>query len=209
MRSIRPATFETNSSSCHCLVICPLNDWDRFTSGDLFARCAWYKSESIERLIGIDEVYSLAEKQFHEEYSPFQSETKPTFELVRWIYSSFSEDMLDPDEPRPIYDELPFRKPDDCWWQEHAPDSLKEFVAEHPDTLEELLNWMTLTETPFSYEMIRILSNGFKRSYDEYESIAPYEETDPRKMDLWGFNYLLGPDYPEPPVMKCRAIWYA
>lgn len=195
--------FETNSSSCHCLVICSLNEWNRFTNGDLFARCAYYKGEDVDPLINIDDVYALLQ----EDITKYWAEPRPTLELVRWIYSGFSTDMLKP-ETGPLFEDLSFRDSDDIWWTENAPDELKAFISEHPDTLGDLLDWVALIETPYSYEMLRSLSYNFTREVDEYGSVAPYEETDPKKMNQWGINYLFGPDYPEPPAMKCRAIWY-
>ena len=32
--------FETNSSSCHCMVICSKADWEKFGHAELFAVCA-------------------------------------------------------------------------------------------------------------------------------------------------------------------------
>ena len=203
MRSVRQGVFETNSSSCHCLVICSLTEWNRFTNGDLFARCSYYKGENVDRLVNMDEVYALLQ----EDITKYWAEPRPTLELVRWIYSGFSTGMLKP-ESGPLFDDLSFRDSDDSWWAENAPDELKEFISEHPGTLGDLLDWVALIETPYSYEMLRVLSYNFTREVDEYESVAPYEETDPKKMNQWGVNYLLGPDYPEPPAMKCRAIWY-
>ena len=204
MKTIRPAVFETNSSSSHCLVMCSLADWPRFVNGELFAECAYYHSDSINPLIDIGEVYSRMQKA----YTEYWSETKPTVELVKWVYSLFSKDMLNPDsEPRT--EGLIFRDSHDKWWGANVPDELKAFVTDHPDTLGDLLDWVQLMETPFSYEMIRVLSNDFTMKCDDYNSIAPYEETDAKKMNQWGIYYLCGPDYPDPPVMKCRAIWYS
>jgi hypothetical protein len=116
--------------------------------------------------------------------------------------------MLKPDS-EPQTEGLIFRDSYDKWWGANAPDELKAFVTDHPDTLGDLLDWVQLMETPFSYELIRVLSNDFTMKYDDYDSIAPYEETDAKKMNQWGIYYLCGPDYPDPPVMKCRAIWYS
>lgn len=193
--------FETNSSSCHCMVICSKADWGKFVHAELFAVCAENKGSYPQPLIDIDGVYALMELEIKKEYSLFWSEVKPTIELVKWIYTAFSIDMINPGTD-PSYDEMEFRPATDNWWVENAPDGLKEFISENVYTLGELLDWVALTYTPYSYEMIRVLSKNFTMEYDEYPSIQPHEASE-SDLTIWGPEYL-GTD-----AIICRAIWYA
>ena len=204
MRSVRPGMFETNSSSCHCLVICTQDEWQKFIAGELFAECAENKGSYPEKLITIDAVYKLIETNFAHEYGCFwQDTTMPPVELVEWVYKAFSKEMLLQDED-PAYDGMNFRDSSDPWWMEHLPESLKPFVEEHPLVLDGLTEWIKLEQTPFSYEMIRLRSHDFTVEYDDYESIPPHIVDDARK---WKFC-MFGIDVPLP-VVECRAIWYA
>lgn len=202
MKSIRPAIFETNSSSCHCMIICSKADWELFVAGKLFAQGATYKGAQPDPLIDINGVYELILKEIYKPYSCFWSDTKPTLELVNWIYSSFSMDMLAYDSD-PTTSEMEFKDSTDGWWAEHAPDNLKEFISEHPDTLGDLLDWISFEHTPFSYEMIRVRSADFTGIFDDIPSVPPMEENDRTELCIWGFDYL------STPAMRCRAVWYS
>ncbi len=202
MRSIRPATFETNSSSNHCLVICSQEEWEKFMHATLFVEMAEYKGGCEHALITLDRICEQIKQSFTEDNIRFHLERQiPPCELVEWIYAGFTKDMLDPGE-EPRYGGLVFRKPYDPWWMEHIPDNLKGYIAEHPDALDDLTDWVALTETPFSYEMIRVLSDNFTMEYDEYNSIPPHLVEDIRHFCIWGVDVPL-------PAIECRAIWYA
>jgi hypothetical protein len=79
---------------------------------------------------------------------------------------------------------------------------LKDYISEHPDALDDLTDWVALPETPFSYEMIRVLSDNFTMEYDDYNSIPPHLVEDIRHFCVWGVDTPL-------PAVECRAIWYA
>lgn len=203
MRSVRPGMFETNSSSCHCLVICTQEEWQKFIAGELFASGAEYKGSCREELISIDAIYRLVEANFNEDFGFFwQDKTMPPFELVEWVYKAFSEEMLIPGD-NPAYDGMNLRNSSDPWWMEHLPESLKPFIEEHPKVLDGLTDWIELEHTPFSYEMIRLRSHDFTMEYDEYESVPPHVVDDARKLCV-----CCSIDVPLP-VVECRAIWYA
>lgn len=202
MRSIRPATFETNSSSCHCLVICSQEEWEKFIQASLFVEMAEYKGGREHALVTLDRICEQIKQSFTEDNIRFHLEKQiPPRELVEWIYAGFTKDMLDPGE-EPRYGGLVFRQPSDPWWMEHIPDSLKGYISERPDALDDLTDWVALTETPFSYEMMRVLSNNFMMTYDDYNSFPPHLVDDIRHFCV------LGVDVPLPAV-ECRAIWYA
>ena len=202
MRSIRPAAFETNSSSNHCLVICSQEDWEKFMHAALFVEMGEYKGDCRHALITVDRICEQIKQSFAEDNIRFHSERQiPPHELVEWIYAEFTRDMLDPEED-PRYGGLVFRRPCDPWWMEHIPDSLKDYISEHPDALDDLTDWVALTETPFSYEMIRVLSDNFTMEYDYYNSIPPHLVEDIRHFCIWAGDLPL-------PAVECRAIWYA
>ena len=54
--------FETNSSSCHCMVICSKADWEKFVHAELFAVCAENKGSYPQPLIDIDGVITFRQK---------------------------------------------------------------------------------------------------------------------------------------------------
>ena len=60
--------FETNSSSCHCMVICSKADWEKFGHAELFAVCAENKGSYPHPLIDINGVYALMELETKKEY---------------------------------------------------------------------------------------------------------------------------------------------
>lgn len=158
-------TFETNSSSNHCLVICSQEDWEKFTHAALFVEAGEYKGDCRHTLIPVDRICEQIKQSFTEDNIRFHLEKQiPPRELVEWIYAGFTKDMLDPGE-EPRYGGLVFRQPSDPWWMEHIPDNLKDYISEHPDALDDLTDWVALTETPFSYEMIRVLSDNFAMEY--------------------------------------------
>lgn len=194
--------FETNSSSCHCLVICSQEEWKKFIHAVLFVEMAEYKGDCRHALITVDGICEQIKQSFTEDNTRFHSERQiPPRELVEWIYAGFARDMLDPEED-PRYGGLVFRRSCDPWWVEHIPDNLKDYMSEHPDALDDLTDWVALTETPFSYEMIRVLSDNFTMEYDDYSSIPPHLVEDIRHFCIWAGDLPL-------PAVECRAIWYA
>ena len=48
MRTVRQSTFETNSSSCHCLQIMYAQDWNNFKNGELFIKKDEFELEEHE-----------------------------------------------------------------------------------------------------------------------------------------------------------------
>lgn len=201
MRSIRTTTFETNSSSTHCLVICSQEEWENFIHAALFVEMADYKGGREHTLITLDRICEQIKQRFTESNIRYHLERQiPPRELVEWIYSEFTKDMLDPENDQ-CDGGLLFRQSDDPWWMEHIPDNLKDYISEHPDALDDLTDWVELTETPFSYEMIRVLSDNFTRTYDDYNSIPPHLVEDIRHFCIWAVDIPL-------PAVECRSIWY-
>lgn len=92
MRSIRPVMFETNSSSCHCLVICSKADWEKFIHAALFVEMGEYKGNCRHALITVDGICERIKQSVAEDNIRFHLERQlPPHELVEWIYAEFTK----------------------------------------------------------------------------------------------------------------------
>lgn len=190
METIRNSAFETNSSSCHCMVVAGETDYQKFVDGELFADCGSYKSPYQAKLITIDEVVTLynkhvdEEKAWAEQHNYECTEKYVSVTLAKWI-------LLHPE----------FIDVGDCvehsdYLKEHRdglPDD--EYYAETATFCEQSINfcnWIDLDYTPFSYKMLAYCTKDFTTEYDDYES---YPAKDVEQKD--GTK-----------VKELNAVWY-
>ena len=169
MRTVRNSVFETNSSSAHCLVTAPNDQFAKFVNGQLFAREGGYKYQFDTDLITMEEVYRIylryitkerlyCTKRGHADYDC----TPVPMAYIKWW-------MLHPETISKFEGNL-------CGnWEDDVPEDLRNFFAEHYGPASDMNTWITDSNTPFSFAMLDYNTEHFTTEYDDSESEPPFE----------------------------------
>ncbi len=172
MLTVRKNTFETNSSSCHCVVVAKDDVFNQFVEGELFAEGAGYKFSYDAELIPIEEVhnryckYIEQENDFYRQYG--NAEIIPLgIPAIKWILNN------------PDFNEVcPYMAGDvEAYLKEHDTGLNEETVNEliqNEDGLDCFRSWISLDYTPWSYSMLKKATEDFSTAYDEVESRPPH-----------------------------------
>lgn len=188
MKTIRSSVFETNSSSCHCVVVANADDYKKFMDGELFADEKAYKCSCRSDLISFDEVYRryLAHLDNMNSYCGDSSKELPLgMNVVYWLMLHPELFELDDDKRIELI---------------NGSNDIKDSVRE--ELLTELANpgctrvnsfmcWIDYDTAPASYEMLRYWTEDFTSEYDGCES-KPVEDIVENGM----------------PMKKLRCVWY-
>ena len=185
MRTVRNSVFETNSSSAHCLVTAPNDQFAKFVNGQLFAREGGYKYRFDTDLITMEEVYRIylrriaEENLFYSKHGYTDHDVTPVpMAYIKWW-------MLHPETISKYEGNLSGD------WKDDAPEDLRNFFAEHDEPANAMNTWITDSNTPFSFAMLDYNTEHFTTEYDDYESEPPFE--------LEG---------PESGKTRVEAVWY-
>lgn len=164
MRTTRNAVFETNSSSMHCFVVAPKDDFQKFIDGELFASEKSYKCWGDTPLITMDEVYEKY-LNFCKEFR--RDDTPVSKELLKKIMVEYDKFVSDDSDT-----ELDWDKVISAEWPEAVRTEL--------DASGETLLWtvecfLDMQYAPISYRMAEFLTAGFTMEYDDYVCVGPEE----------------------------------
>lgn len=194
METIRNSTFETNSSSCHCMVVAGETDYQKFVNGELFADCGSYKSPIQAKLITLDEVVALYNKHVEEEQAwatehNYDCSYKPvSAALAKWVL--LHPEFIDLDDCVKRTDYLKEHRdglPDEDYY-----DATETFC----DNASDVGNWLNMDYTPFSYKMLAYCTKDFTTEYDDYSIVyKSYQGKDVEMKD--GSK-----------VKELNAVWY-
>lgn len=175
METYRNGTFETNSSSCHCLVIAGETDYQKFVDGELFADSGSYKCPYQATLITLDEVVRLYQKyvddenKYEEEHNTCWRKKMISTEMIKWI-------MLHPD----FFDtdiDVNYEK----YMTEHrdglSDEEFNKAVEDNFDAVDDFTYWIDMADTPYSYRMLDYETGSFTSEYDDYKSAPVHNVT--------------------------------
>ena len=175
METFRNGTFETNSSSCHCLVVAGEDDFQKFVDGELFADSGSYKCPYQATLITLDEVvrryqkYVDDENKYQEEHNSNWRKTMISAEMIKWI-------MLHPD----FFDsniDVNYEK----YMTEHrdglSDEEFNKAVEDQFDAVDDFTSWIDMDYTPYSYRMLDYSTGSFTSEYDDYKSAPVHDVT--------------------------------
>jgi len=166
MRTVRQQTFETNSSSAHCIVVADSEDFAKFVNGELFADEASYKCGYDARLLTADEVYEKYHEYFLESVIQYDDDAyQLSKDTVIWLMNHW-------EEVQPIIDYH-----SDVYSVDSMPLHVKGECEANSSSVSDLLNWLDFLYTPFSYSMLKFFTEDFTTEYDDKESEPP-KETD-------------------------------
>ena len=175
METFRNGTFETNSSSCHCMVVAGENDYQKFVDGELFADSGSYKCPYQATLITLDEVvkryqkYVDDENKYEEEHNTGWRKKMISAEMIKWI-------MLHPD----FFDQdidVNYEK----YMTEHrdglSDEEFNKAVEDNFDAVDDFTYWIDMADTPYSYRMLDYETGSFTSEYDDYKSAPVHDVT--------------------------------
>ena len=175
METFRNGTFETNSSSCHCMVVAGENDYQKFVDGELFADSGSYKCPYQATLITLDEVvrryqkYVDDENKYEEEHNTGWRKKMISAEMIKWI-------MLHPD----FFDQdidVNYEK----YMTEHrdglSDEEFNKAVEDNFDAVDDFTYWIDMADTPYSYRMLDYSTGSFTSEYDDYKSAPVHDVT--------------------------------
>ena len=187
MKTIRSSVFETNSSSCHCIVVANADDYKKFVDGELFADEKAYKCSCRSDLISFDEVYSryLAHLDNMNSGCGDSKELPLGMNAVYWLM--LHPEMFELDDDKRI--ELI-----------NGSNDIKDSVREELLTemakpgytrVNSFMCWIDYDSAPASYEMLRYWTEDFTSEYDGYGS-SPVVDVVENGM----------------PMKELRCVWY-
>ena len=185
MRTVRNSVFETNSSSAHCLVTAPKDQFAKFVNGQLFAREGGYKYRFDTDLITMDEVYRIYLRYITKEHLYCTKHGHADYDCTPVPMAYIKWWMLHPETIAKYEGTLAGD------WKDDAPEDLRNFFAEHDEPARNMSTWITDSNTPFSFAMLDYNTEHFTTEYDDYESEPPFE--------LEG---------PESGKTRVEAVWY-
>ena len=175
METFRNGTFETNSSSCHCMVVAGENDYQKFVDGELFADSGSYKCPYQATLITLDEVvrryqkYVDDENKYEEEHNTGWRKKMISAEMIKWI-------MLHPD----FFDQdidVNYEK----YMTEHrdglSDEEFNKAVEDQFEAVDDFTSWIDMDYTPYSYRMLDYSTGSFTSEYDDYKSAPVHDVT--------------------------------
>ena len=175
METFRNGTFETNSSSCHCMVVAGENDYQKFVDGELFADSGSYKCPYQATLITLDEVvrryqkYVDDENKYEEEHNTGWRKKMISAEMIKWI-------MLHPDIFDPDID-VEYEK----YMTEHrdglSDEEFNKAVEDQFEAVDDFTSWIDMDYTPYSYRMLDYSTDSFTSEYDDYKSAPVHDVT--------------------------------
>ena len=175
METFRNGTFETNSSSCHCMVVAGENDFQKFVDGELFADSGSYKCPYQATLITLDEVvrryqkYVDDENKYEEEHNTGWRKKMISAEMIKWI-------MLHPDIFDPDID-VDYEK----YMTEHrdglSDEEFNKAVEDQFEAVDDFTSWIDMEYTPYSYRMLDYSTDSFTSEYDDYKSDPVHDVT--------------------------------
>jgi len=175
METFRNGTFETNSSSCHCMVVAGENDYQKFVDGELFADSGSYKCPYQATLITLDEVviryqkYVDDENKYEEEHNTGWRKKMISAEMIKWI-------MLHPDFFDPDID-VDYEK----YMTEHrdglSDEEFNKAVEDQFEAVDDFTSWIDMDYTPYSYRMLDYSTDSFTSEYDDYKSAPVHDVT--------------------------------
>jgi len=167
MRTVRNSVFETNSSSAHCLVTAPNDQFAKFVNGELFAKQGGYKREFYTELVPIEDVYkeyvayAEHENEFCREHDISNDETLVSIEFMKWW-------MLHP--------ETIHKFDDGDEYLDDLPADMQDFAIDHIESLFTMNCWVGDVEYAHSFAMLDYYTNHFTVEYDDYRSQPPTEK---------------------------------
>jgi len=175
METFRNGTFETNSSSCHCMVVAGENDFQKFVDGELFADSGSYKCPYQATLITLDEVVRRYQKhvddenKYEEEHNASWRTKMISAEMIKWI-------MLHPDFFDPDID-VNYEK----YMTEHrdglSDEEFNKAVEDQFEAVDYFTSWIDMDYTPYSYRMLDYSTGNFTSEYDDYKSAPVHDVT--------------------------------
>jgi len=175
METFRNGTFETNSSSCHCMVVAGENDFQKFVDGELFADSGSYKCPYQATLITLDEVVRRYQKhvddenKYEEEHNVSWRTKMISAEMIKWI-------MLHPDFFDPDID-VNYEK----YMTEHrdglSDEEFNKAVEDQFKAVDDFTSWIDIDYTPYSYRMLDYSTGNFTSEYDDYKSAPVHNVT--------------------------------
>lgn len=173
MKRVRKDVFETNSSSMHCLVIAPKDEFDKFMGGELFAMDRDYKYFGETKLVYFGEVYN-SYVNFCNDYS--FAKMRVSSNLLRELmnfYSVFAKGdahgfEVDPDKV------LEYNWSDEIRGEIDSLNENFDLVS----TLGNVSCWLDMQTSPISYDMVKYVTENFTTGWDEYKSIPPFFQSD-------------------------------
>ena len=165
MITIRSNVFETNSSSAHCIVIAPDDQFDKFVAGELYASCGEYKGCIEARLLTLDEVYEIYKGYIDREIEWLKKNNEDTSDLVMPSKEVLQWCINHPKEFNELVNEEKFA--------DDMPQCVIAFNVDNESACSTLHYWLDDISTPLSYAQVVYESDNFTTSYDGYDSEAP------------------------------------
>ena len=176
METYRNGTFETNSSSCHCLVVAGETDFQKFVDGELFADAGSYKCPYQAKLITLDEVVKLYQTYIDKENDYHIKNNHPEYchkmisaEAIKWV-------MLHPKFFDPNID-VDYEK----YMSEHrdglSDEEFNKAVEDKFEAVVDFTSWIDMDYTPYSYRMLDYSTDSFTSEYDDYKSDPVHDIT--------------------------------
>lgn len=166
MRTVRPNTFETNSSSAHCFVCADNEAFARFVNGELFADGFGYKGRHDATLIDADTAYIGYDKYFLNDVLGIQKDSvELSKETVLWF-------LRHPKEIEPFYD----GSLDGKYVVDEMPQRVKDECAANYWGVANLICWMEQENAPLSYATLVEETSNFEHGFDDYDSVPPTEK---------------------------------
>ena len=171
METLRLGTFETNSSSCHCMVVASETDFQKFVDGELFADGGCYKCPYQAELITLEDVVNRYNQHVKDEHDyafehNYECDEKPiSATLAKWVM--LHPEVLEIDGDVKMSDYL----------KDHRDELPDEEYYEATETFYKRVTdfrcWIDDDSTPFSYKMLSFYTQDFSTEYDDYESYSP------------------------------------
>ena len=194
METIRHSTFETNSSSCHCMVVANDEDYQKFVNGELFADQASYKSPYQATLITLDEVVARFNKHVDEareyavahKYNTDIEYIDPV--MANWLMHHpeyLASEYGDGGREQYITDH-----------RDGLTDELYVKLLESYDFVTEFILWIDFDYTPYSFAMLEYYTDNFTYKYDDWDVV--YESYRGKDIELKDGTKL----------KEMNAVWY-
>lgn len=165
MITIRSNVFETNSSSAHCIVIAPDDQFDKFVAGELYASYGEYKGCAEARLLTLDEVYELYTGYINREIEWLNKHHEDTSDMVVPSKEVFQWCINHPKEFEELWNEEKLA--------DNVPECVINFKVDNGSALGTLNGWLDDINNPMSYAKVVYETENFTTSYDGYDSEAP------------------------------------
>ena len=165
MITIRSNVFETNSSSAHCIVIAPDDQFDKFVAGELYASYGEYKGFAEARLLTLDEVYELYTSYINREIEWLKKHHEDTSDMVAASKEVFQWCANHPKEFDELFNEEKLA--------DNVPECVLNFKVDNESACGTLNYWLDDINNPMSYAKVVYESENFTTSYDGYDSEAP------------------------------------